>query len=226
MMRTIFVFTALLAFAIAPAASDTASKDGSPVIVNPGDDSAPSYIRTDYEYNTGGTIDFVPTTGGSHDGWGEWFVTTVYNNTGYDITLVELGFPCCGPPTEEFGWLVWTNVGGIVPPSGNAYTADYYGPFTPVDPNPETFPPTVYTYIDISAEGILFEDGTYLCFGYDNTGNGGQTDFNGVDTWAWYNNMWDPDQSWGRTAILQIKGNYGVTPADETSWGAVKSLFR
>lgn len=225
-MRKFLVLAAVLTLALAPAFADTASKDGSPAIENPGDINFPSPTRTDYEYNTGGTIDFVPTTGGSHDGWGEWFIGTVFNDTGQDVTLVEFGFPCCGPPTEEYGWLVWTNVGGFVPPAGDAYTAEYHGSYTPVDPNPDTFPPTVYTHIDVSGAGIVFAAGTYLCFGYDNTGNGGQTDFNGVDTWAWYTGMWDPDQSWGRTAILQIKGDFGATPVDDTTWGAVKALFR
>jgi hypothetical protein len=77
----------------------------------------------------------------------------------------------------------------------------------------------------VSAAGIVIPDGTYFCFGYDNTGTGGQTTFNGVDTWAWYNAYWDPDQDWGRTAILQVKANYFGTPVSETTWGAIKSLF-
>ena len=113
-----------------------------------------------------------------------------------------------GPATGAYGWLVWTNVGGLNAPAGDATTADYYGSFTPVDPNPKTFPPTTYTYIDISAQNIVIPAGNYFCIGYDVTGNGGQTSFNGVDTWAWYGSVWDPDQGWSRTAILQVTADY------------------
>jgi hypothetical protein len=186
----------------------------------------PSEVRADWEYNTGGIIDFVPTTGGSHDGWGEWFVTSVQNNTGQALHLVEFGFPCCGPPTGIFGWVVWHNVGGPVPPPGPPESAERFGQFTPVDPGPGTFPPTVYTYIDVCPEDIVIAPGEWFCFGYDNTDTGGQTDFNGVDTWAWYTGIWDPDQGWGRTAILQVKANYGPSPTAETTWGSIKDMYR
>jgi hypothetical protein len=191
----------------------------------PGPLSEPSSIRFDFGYNTGGPLDFVPDSGGSYDGWGEWFITTVYNGTGNDLILVELGFPCAGPATGTYGWVVWTNMGGYVSPGGDATSAEHYGSFVPLDPDPNTWPPTTYTYVDVSAEGIIIPDGTYFCFGYDNTGMGGQTGFNGVLTWAWYEAWWDPDESWGRTAILQVKANYFGTPVAESTWGAIKSMF-
>lgn len=227
MIRKLMAALVVTTFVAAPVLGASANKDGSPT--SPQDPSVPqqeSQVRADWEYNTGGSIDFVPTTGGSSTGWGEWFVTTVFNNTGQDLTLAELGFPCSGPPTETFGWMVWLGMPGLVPPFGDASTADYYGQFTPVDPNPGTFPPTVYTYVDVSAEGIVVPAGTYFCFGYDVTGTGGQTTFNGVETWAWYNETWDPDVNYGRTAILQVKANYGIVPTIESTWGTVKALYR
>jgi len=227
MLTKLMLAVAILALIVSPVlAETTACKDGTPAKLIAAPPTEPSTIRYDFAYNTGGALDFVPTTGGSYDGWGEWFITTVYNNTGQDLVLVEFGFPCCGPPTEPYGWLVWTDMGGYVPPGGNAYSAEYYGSFTPVDSNPSTFPPTTYTYIDVSLENIIIADGTYFCFGYDNTGNGGQTTFNGVDTWAWWYAAWDPDQDWGRTAIHQVKANYFGTPVEDSTWGAIKSLFK
>ena len=226
MLTKLLLAVAILALIVSPALGETsASKDGSWVKPRPVAPGESSTIRYDFQYNTGGVLDFVPTTGGSSDGWGEWFITTAYNGTGMDLILVEFGFPCCGPPTEAYGWVVWTGMGGYVSPGGNVYSAEYFGSFVPVDPDPTTFPPTTYTYIDVSAEGIVIPDGTYFCFGYDNTGTGGQTTFNGVDTWAWYDGLWDPDQSWSRTAILQVKANYFGTPVSRSSWGAIKSLF-
>jgi hypothetical protein len=227
-MKKLLLVAAVFALTAAPALAETASKDGTEVDVIPtGVEEIPTLTRADFEFNTGGYIDFVPTTGGSHDGWGEWFITTVYNDTGNDLLLVEFGFPCCGPCTGDYGWLVWTDVGGMIPPGGDAYTAEYYGgPWCPDDSNPDTFPPTDYTYLDMSAEGIVIPAGNFFCFGYDVTGNGGQTDYNGYNTWAWYSGYWDPDMGWGRTAILQVFANYGGVSTGETTWGSVKALFR
>jgi hypothetical protein len=226
MIRACMVGLLIVVFATSAALAGSASKTGAYTEPKKGPGSEPSGIRYDWWYNTGGVLDFVPDLGGSHDGWGEWFITTVYNDSGDDLILVEFGFPCGGPPTETYGWIVWLDMGGYVPPGGNAYTAEYYGPFTPVDPDPETLPPTTYTYVDVSSEMIVVPAGTYFCFGYDNTGMGGQTSYNGVQTWAWYSGYWDPDVGWGRTAILQVKANFYGTAVDESTWGAIKGLFR
>ncbi len=184
----------------------------------------PAGVMADWEYNTGGTIDFVPNLGGNSAGWGEWFITTVHNNTGNGIHLIEFGFPCCGDETETYGWVIWTGMGGLVAPSGDVTTCDFSGgPFSPVDPSPDTDPPTTYTYIDISSENIIIAAGDYFCFGYDNTGYGGQTNYNGVDTWSWYFSEWASDAEDVRTAILQVKGNY-VSSLSTLTWGGIKSL--
>jgi hypothetical protein len=226
MVKTCTIALLILAIAAASALGGSASKTGAGVEPKTGPASDPSTIRYDWAYNTGGGLDFVPDLGGSNDGWGEWFITTAYNNSGEDLLLVEFGFPCAGPATETYGWIVWLDMAGYVAPGGGAYTAEYWGSFTPLDPDPETWPPTTYTYVDVSTEGIVVPDGTYFCFGYDNTGMGGQTSYNGVETWAWYGGYWDPDVSWGRTAILQVKANFHGTPVDESTWGAIKGLYR
>jgi len=225
-MRAVAILLAVALLAAPPVLAFENSKIDAPFDWKPGQQSSPSDIRADFEYNTGGVIDFVPDTGGSSDGWGEWFIVTVHNDTGMNLHLKEFGFPCCGPPTGDYGWVLWTDVGGMNPPAGNAMTAEHHGAFTPVDPSPDTFPPTVYTYIDVSGRALVVPADAYFCFGFDNTGNGGQTAFNGVDTYAWYENTWDPDQGWGRTAILQVKADYIMTPVAESTWGAVKALYR
>jgi len=201
-------------------------KNGTDVQIKPAQAPAQESSRDDWLYNTGGSEGFIPDSQGSFDGWGEWFITTVHNNTGEDLYLTELGFPCSGPTTGEFGWLVWTAVGGPVAPAGPANTANFYGAFSPVEPDPAVNP-VVYTFVDISEENIVIPDGQYFCFGYDNTGLGGQTTANGVETWAWYGGMWDPDSGWGRTAIMQVKANFdGPVAEEDVTFGQVKSLFR
>ena len=165
--------------------------------------SAAILVGEDFEYSTGGAMGTPATTGGSNDGWGEWFITSVENNTGLDLILTQLAFPCCGDASDSYGWIIWTDVGSLVAPAGDVNTCDYYGVYTPADPD-STFPPDTYTYVDVSSSSIIIPAGNFFCFGYDNTQIGGQVDFNGVDTWSWYENAWDPDQGWSRTALIEV----------------------
>ena len=180
-------------------------------------------VAEDFEYSTGGSMGTPATTGGSNTGWGEWFITSVLNDAGQDITLTQIAFPCCGDASGLYGWVVWTDVGGLVAPAGDVSTCDYYGSYVPADPD-STFPPDTYTYVDLSSENIIIADGDYFCFGYDNTQIGGQIGANGNETWSWYNNMWDPDSGWGRTALLEVYANYTIALEHDT-WGAIKSSF-
>ena len=180
----------------------------------------------DFEYNTGGSMEFVADMQGSSTGWGEWFAVSLLNDTGHDIMLTEFGFPCCGDPTDTLGWIVYLDVGGINPPAGDPGTCDYNGPFTPVEgPGGD---PSVYTYVDVSAENIVIPSGNYWCFGYDVTDLGGQTAYNGVETWSWYDAgsgfFWDMDSGYSRTAVLQVKGDYSGALQSAT-WGSIKSTF-
>ena len=177
----------------------------------------------DFEWSSGGSMGTVPTLGGSNDWWGEWFITSVQNNSGQDLILTQIAFPCCGDASDSYGWVVWTDVGGLVAPSGDVTTCDFHGPYTPADPGP-TSPPTTYTYVDVSSFSITIPSGNFFCFGYDNTLTGGQIDFNGVDTWAWYDSAWDPDQSWSRTAVIEVYANF-FTALERSTWGEIKTMF-
>lgn len=153
-----------------------------------------------FEWSSGGAMDTVPTLGGSDTGWGTHFIVMATNTLGTDIFLSELGFPCGGSSSN---WYVW--VGTAQPPDFS--TPDFSGPFTPVDPDPATFPPTTYTYVDVTAASVLIPAGSDFWFGYENPGIGGQVDFNGVVTYAWYGGAWDSDEPWDRTAVMQVTGD-------------------
>ncbi len=177
-----------------------------------------SEVRTDFEYNTGGSIDFVPDESGLAEGWGSHFMGFVNNNTGQNIYLTELGFPCAG--TISSSWFV--SLGAM--PGGLNF--DFTGPLTIVDQG-DPSPPTVYSYADLSETGIAVPPGVDIYFGYINPGVGGQTLFNGVDTWAWYQGGWDSDQDWNRTAILQLKASFEDPVAIEIeTFGTIKALYR
>jgi len=162
----------------------------------------------EYQFSTG-IWDQPPIYGGSSYGWGEWFVTAFENDTGEDIAVVELGMPCCGPTSDEYGWVVWYDLGGLSVPPGNPQSADVYGFFTPADGGP-TNPPVHYTYVDLSGENVVIEEGTCFAVGYDVTGRGGQVAYNGYSTWAWYSGRWDHDFDWGVTALIQCRAETTV----------------
>lgn len=177
-------------------------------------------IGEGFLYNTGGQSGFVPDLFGSSTGWGEWFVATVYNDTGKDLQILEFGFPCCGPATGAYGWVVWMDVGGYSAPAGLPTSADYHGSFTPVEPAGGD--PTVYTYVDVSMEGVIVPVGAHFCFGYENTQYGGQTTFNGTMTWSWDNGNWIADSQYNRTAVMQVSAEE-VGSLSITTWGGIKS---
>ena len=172
----------------------------------------------DVEYSTTGAMDTPATLGGDRDGWGTEFVTRWDNTTGADVTLEEFGWPC-GGWWAQF-WYVWITDELPV----NPWTLEYYGSFTPTSPDDTEWPPSVYSYIDVSDEGIIIPAGASMYFGYSNPGMGGQIGFNGVETWSWLDEQWDLDSDFNRTAVMQFKGSFAVTAVDDETPASVVGL--
>lgn len=219
--RSLIILSALTILAM-PVMAGEVNKDGSVWELTPGiPGSDPS--RDDFEFNTGGTIGFLPTSYGTPTGWGTYIITTVLNDSGQDIYLSELGFPCGGP--GPVGWYVWVGVGGFNPPPGDWTTATFDGMFTPTDPD-ATGVPNEYSYIDVYNLNIVIPAGVYFTIGYENPGACGLTDFNGYSTWAWYGGAWDYDGAWGVTSIHEVKAMFeGPVEVTKSTWGGVKALF-
>lgn len=180
-------------------------------------------MAEDFEYSTGGAMGTpanmvtIP--------WDPPVVTSVENNTGFDLVLTTIAFPCCGDASDSYGWLVWTDVGGLVPPSGDMTTCNYHGPYTPVDPGP-SLPPYPYTYVDVASENIIIPAGNFFCIGYDVTQYCGQIPFNGVSSWSWWNNTWLPDSGWMEaTALIEVYANFSTAALEQTTWGEIKTIF-
>lgn len=225
-MRLSIVCLLVLA-ALYPAAAEeiVVGKDGSRLTATPFIFEDPVIgNRADFEFNTGGIMDGPSTMAGTASDWGEWFITTLRNDTDKPLLLLEIGFPCSGSSSESYGWLVWTDVGGMNSPHLGARSAQYFGSFSPIVSG-EQVPPRTYTTIDISGRDITVPAGAHFCFGYDVTGLGGQVEFSGVETWSWYSGYWDSDAGWGRTALLQIRADFAPTASTASSWGSVKSLY-
>ncbi len=206
-MRKSVLVLIVIILGVGLAQAGVVGKDGStlPDRVNT-DTNQRSPLQSDWEWSTAGTIDVVPTTGGSWDGWGEHFIVQVTNTTGSDQLMVEFGFPCGGTIGSE--WMVWLDP---TIPAGFA-GGDFSGAFTATDPDDQTLPPVNYTYVDVSADGVVIPDGQVFWFGYTNPGISGQVAFNGVDTYGWYSGDWDGDGAWDRTTVMQFKANIATQP--------------
>ena len=218
MFKKLMVMGLVLTVVAAPALAERVFVTG-----GSGPANVPSDVVADFEWNTMGVMNSVPTSGGTPTGWAAAEITAVQNTTGQNLTVVEFGFPCDGPGPAA--WYVWL---GIVPPGlpGAPSTASYTGTFTPAT-NTGTPPPTVYANVNVSGSGILWPVGTYLWFGYENPGYVGLAPFSGVTTWGWYLGAWDPDANYQRTAVMQVKANFaGTTATDDATWGQIKRLYQ
>jgi hypothetical protein len=224
-MKKLMLLAGMLALIALPAlaAQGMVGKNGETVPVTNAPAQGGSTILSDVWYNTTGVLDGAATLGGSDTGWGPYFIATWVNDTGMDVTLTEFGWPCNGGGGTAL-WYYWLSE--TLP--GAVGTAHVTGLYTIVNPSPDEFPPSTYSYADVSAEGLVVPAGNRIYWGYavPAPGIGGQVNFNGVVTWAWYLGAWDPDSDWGRTAVLQLKGTTGVIANDNASLSQVKSLFR
>ena len=179
---------------------------------------ASSSLAADVEYSTTGAMDTPATMGGDRDGWGTEFITRWDNTTGADVIIEEFGWPC-GGWWSQF-WYVW--ITDTLP--ADPYTLEFYGSFVATSEDDTEWPPSLYTYVDVSDEGIVIPAGASMYFGYGNPGMGGQIAFNGVETFSWLDDAWDMDGDFGRTAVMQFKGSFGTSSGGRRDPGAVALL--
>ena len=159
-------------------------------------------LAADVEYSTTGTMGTPATHGGDRDGWGTDFITRWDNDTGHDVLIEEFGWPV-GGWWAQF-WYVW--ISDTLPPS--PYVLQHYGSYVALSEDDTEYPPSLYTHIDMTAEGIVIPAGASMYFGYGNPGMGGQILFNGVTTYSWLNENWDRDGDFNRTAIIEFRGSF------------------
>ena len=181
---------------------------------------AASAFSATVEYNTTGTMDLPATLGGDHEGWGTHFMARWENITGDHVQVTEFGWPC-GGFWAQF-WYVW--ISDTLP--GVPGTQDFRGTFVAASEDESEWPPSLYTYIDVAALDIIIPAGATMYFGYGNPGMGGQVAFNGVETWSLYDWAWQSDTDYGRTAVLQFRGESLAVGTESVTLSRVKSLYR
>lgn len=159
-------------------------------------------LAADVEYSTTGTMGTPAVHAGDRDGWGTEFVTRWENNTGHDVRVEEFGWPV-GGWWAQF-WYVW--ISDTLPPS--PYELQFYGSYVALIEDDSQYPPSQYTHVNISGEGIIVPAGASMYFGYGNPGLAGQILFNGVETYSWLDGPWEMDGDFGRTGVMEFKGAY------------------
>ncbi len=187
--------------------------------------------REDVVYNTGGAVDFVPTTMGAANAWAFWVASAYTNATGFDLELTSLDLPCAeyssDPIALPVAWGVdLGNADVLSIPDPYGYAWGNAGTFSPVGPaDPASGAELVYTIVDVSADAMVLPDAGSMVWGYENPGLFGMTDFNGVLTYGLYQGAWDPDEAWGITNVYQFKANYVTTATEDISISNVKALY-
>jgi len=177
-----------------------------------------SEVTADVMFNTAGTMDISATQGGDYEGWGTHFIGRWTNSTGEGVSVSEFGWPCGGFWVAS--WYVW--ISETLP--GAPGTQDFKGSFLAASEDETEYPPSLYTYVDVANEGIEIPAGSTMYFGYSNPGMGGQITTNGVETWSWYDGIWDSDSAYNRTAVLQFKGNFISTSGVEDDVKAMRTI--
>jgi len=224
MRYTSVLFTAILlmvASSLFAGEMVVTGKNGQMMDLTPSETTpTPSLVRAMVEYNTAGALDTPATAAGDRDGWGTEFVTRWDNTTGEDITIVEFGWPCAGWWANF--WYVWITTQLPADP----YTLEYYGSFVAAIEDDTAYPPGLYTYIDMTAEEIIIPAGASMFFGYGNPGLAGQVYGTNAETFSWYEDAWETDNSYNRTTILQFKGEPTAVSVHSKSFDSVKAIYR
>ncbi len=176
------------------------------------------------EYNTTGVMDNPATLGGEHEGWGTHFMARWENTTDDHVQINEFGWPC-GGFWAQF-WYVWISEDPAEELPGVPGTQDFRGTFVALSEDELEWPPGLYTYIDVSELEIIVPGGATMYFAYGNPGMGGQIAFNGIETWSLYEWAWESDSGFGRTAVMQFRGQTLAVGTESSTLSQVKALFR
>jgi hypothetical protein len=229
MLKKLVISLIVLAMAV-PAFATTARVDVdvqnhaiNPVTVTGGD-------RADVEFNTGGVMNYVPEALGSATGWAYFSAHIFTNGAAQDLALTELAFPTCENSTDPIDmpvdWFVEmgaTDVNVIVDPWTHAYT--FQGLFTPTNLMDSTADMLVYDAVDVTAENIVLAAGETMIWGYENAGLQGMTAAPVEVTYGFWVSFWDDDSAYGRTALMQLMGDYVTTATEEASLSQIKALY-
>lgn len=211
------------------------TKDGLERTSRPGAEAvdAPENTRVDWipvTFNTGGTWFQTPDLTGSASGWASYFLHVYTHFPGPELWLTDFWYPTntysTDPVSMPVDWVVDIgndDVLSILDPYTHYWSL--IGSFTP-EGALDTVPPDTYTHIELPDLTHRLASGESMVWGYENAGLAGMTEYGGETTYGWFYGVWEPDDFYGRTALMQFRGEYWqMVPVEGSSLSRVKSLY-
>jgi len=164
---------------------------------------------------------------GTSPGWTDLTVVNFAAPSGGPWTLCEAIYYIIGPyPKAAQVWAVADLNTPPVLPIGETEM------FLPASPGP--WPPGGYTVVDVTAYGLVYNDGDLFGVGaaFDGLGDGiglayAFDDGNPGHSWAVYAGFWTDDtNNYGVDDGMRAGLCGGPTATEQTTWGGVKALYK
>lgn len=232
-MRKVMLFVLVLTLVVPAVAQKVVS--GDPVPAKPFDP-----IRTDGEYEFTWADGEADTQGFPHwmadpDYWGDAAAAIFENDLGVEVTLDMIRFMCTNDDADSSYWGINTAVTSLT--DSGAFESIFISGWTISDTYTaaEAYtgsPPTLWTEVDVSGEGVTVADGDFFAVAYgldeDETASGSiglvDGDITGY-TYSVWESEWYDDQSYEATAVLNAVVTWDNTAVETTSFGYIKGLY-
>ncbi len=216
-MRNLLLVLAVLAMAGPAMARDFVPWEGTPTGV--------SNSRSDLVLEYDGELWYGY---GVSPNWTDYTVVNFETPAGGPYTLVEAQYYVFGP--GDMLAEIWSIDALSSPPVGVSHTGETFMPVA------GAWPPGAWSIGDVSAYGISLNSGDLFGIGTDYAFYAGTSgvgladafgDGNPGHSWVMYAGAWEDDTYvWDTDDGHRAGLNVGPTPADQTTWGGVKSLYR
>lgn len=167
--------------------------------------------------------------------WGDASAAIFQNDLGVEVTLEMIRFMCANDDTDSSYWGI-----DMVPGDyGAGELGDIHVSNWPVNDlytaaegySDET--PTTWTEVDVSGEGVTVAVGDFFAVAYgldEDETEDGCIGLIGGDTTGYtysvYEGVWDADQPYNNTAVLDAVVTYDNATVESVSFGVIKGLYR
>jgi len=215
-MKRVLLALALVALLAAPGLARETIPYGGPT-------QAPSASRADIELEYDGG---VFSGYGTSPNWTDESCVVFEAPAGGPFAVAEVRYFVHGSSSRPVHFWPIDDLWGV------PYGTPTAGPnFTPAYPS---FPPADFTTVDVSGMGMTMNTGDVLAPGLPLYGDGdgiglayAYDDGNPGHSWAVWSGGWcDDTYGYGYDDGIRLGLNYGGIPANETTWGSVKGMFR
>jgi hypothetical protein len=234
-VKNLLIALVILGLMTAPAFAEKAAS-GDYVPAKP---YSPSYTDGSYEYTWAddeATSQGLPHWMADPDYWGDAAAAIFENDLGVEVTIDTIRFMCTNDDTDSSYWGINTAVTSFT--DTGAFESIFISEWTISDTYTaaEAYtgsPPTMWTEVDVSGEGVTVADGDFFAVAYgldeDETASGSiglvSMDTTGY-TYSVWESEWYDDQSYDATAVLNAVVTYDNAAVETASFGHIKGLYR